>query len=54
MLAKLLFAGGQKSSPGCSASSASSHGSYWTGDQSAAQHPGSATNSRTPGRPIGT
>ena len=33
MLAKLFFAGGQKSSPGCSASSASSDGSYRTGER---------------------
>ena len=36
MLAKLLFAGGQKNSPGCSASSASNDGSYRTSDESAA------------------
>jgi hypothetical protein len=52
MLAKLLFARGQKSSPSCSASSASSDGSYRTGDESAAYYPRSTTHSGTPGSSV--
>ena len=52
MLAKLLVAGGQKSSPGCSASSASNDSSYRTGDESAAYYPRSTTHSGTPGSSV--
>ena len=48
VLAKPLFAGGHNSSPGCSASSASSDGSYRTGGESAAYYPRSTTPSGTP------
>jgi hypothetical protein len=49
-----LFPGGRKSSPGCSASSASNHGSYRTANKSAAHYPRSATHGRTTGSSIRT
>ena len=52
VLAKLLFAGGHKSGPGCSASSASNDGSYRTADESAAHYPHTTTHSGTPGSSV--
>ena len=47
MLTKLTFAGGQKNSPCCSANSASSDGSYRTGDESAPYYPQVVQNRRS-------